>query len=754
MFYLKPALLFTGILFTDILFSQQSPYEPLRISSNITLDGKLTEPEWQQTPAETEFMQTGPVPGTDPSEKTEVRILYNDEYLYVGITCFDSKPDKLIRVELERDFPIGNDDGTAVILDTYNDKITGFNFVSNTLDARWDAQVSRDGQGLSDSYNTFWDVVTSIESFGYTTEYRIPFSSLRFEQKEKVTMGFRIARLIKRNNELITYPKCDPSTVDAWTNVSFAREIVFTNLKSRNPLYISPYIIANYSEAKIFNPVDSVYEKQTQFMQQKNFVKNKTLDKIISNIGIDAKYGITKNLTLDLTLNTDFAQAEVDDRIINLTKYEVNLPEKRSFFLENANYLSFGFPSGNEIFISRQIGKENGVIVPIIGGARITGKVNSWQLGILNMQTSAVEAERIAPHNFTVLRTRKEFDALGSFIGGAFTNRINTDTSHTSYQSLGLDFVKRINQQFTIEGGIVHTLENYVTKDPAGSTMLHAGVFRSTNTGLIYTGGFDLIGKSFNPVMGYVDDTGYGNVLANIGYQWKMPENSKLEYMNIYYEDYYRWRTETNERETYSTFLWPGFIFKNGAELDFSIFEYKIDSLPFNWVLDEENAIAQGTYKTFTNTVSVSSPQVSKYSAEMEASYGGFFSGKRFFFTPNVFYYFNNHLNVSLTYEFNRINFDTYLNIDSATVFTSNLIRLNVKYNFSTKLSLKMYIQFDDLTEQLSSNVRFRYNPTEGTDLFIVFNQGVNSNRTRLDPHLPVVDNQAFTVKFVKTFGE
>ena len=455
------------------ILQAQAPYQPYRTEKDITLDGVVDEAEWLLTPVETDFMQEGPDPGAAPTERTEVRIIYNDTYLFVAITSFDSEPDKMIRLEMERDFPLGQDDGTAFIIDPYHDKITGLNFVANTLDARWDAQVTQDGGGLNDSYNTFWEARTYVGDFGYSTEYRIPFSSLRFEQKEEVLMGFRIARLIKRKNELITFPKCDPNTENTWTNISYAREIVFRDLKSRNPLYISPYIIANYYEENVLNAEGTAYEKNSNFMTRKHFFENETLDKIVSNIGVDAKYGLSKNLTLDLTINTDFAQAEVDDRIINLSKYEVNLPEKRSFFLESANQLSFGFPSGNELFITRRIGNENGVIVPIIGGVRLTGKVNDWQIGALNMQTKGVSSAGISPHNFTVLRTRRDIDSLGSFIGAIVCNRVNTDTSALSNQSFGIDFVKRLNQQFTIEGGLINTLDNFEAPDLFESLFLN-----------------------------------------------------------------------------------------------------------------------------------------------------------------------------------------------------------------------------------------------------------------------------------------
>ena len=743
---------FLIVIFLNSLWSQ-SPYQPYRTDKEITLDGIIDESEWQLTPVEDAFMQEGPIPGAEPTERTEVRIMYNDTYLFVAITAFDSEPDKIIRLEMERDFPLGQDDGTGFTIDPYHDKITGIDFVANTLDARWDAQVTRDGAGLSDSYNTFWEARTYIGTFGYSTEYRIPFSSLRFEQKPEVIMGFRVARLIKRKNELITYPKCDPNTQNAWTNISFAREIVFKDLKSRNPLYISPYVIANYYEENVLNEAGTAYEKNADFMTRKHFTNNEIADKIISNIGLDAKYGISKNLTLDLTINTDFAQAEVDDRIINLSKYEVNLPEKRSFFLESANQLSFGFPSGNELFITRKIGNEDGVIVPILAGARLTGKINNWQIGALNMQTKGVETAGISPHNFTILRTRRDIDSLGSFIGAIVTNRLNTDTSRLSNQSLGIDFVKRLNQQLTIEGGVANTMENFETAEFAKGLYFHSGIFQSANTGFIYNATIDIVGQNIDPVMGYLDANDYGSVFTEFKYQWNIAKSNLLNYFFIFTDESYRWKLESGNTETIYSDLNTGINFKNGASIELMILSYKQDSLFFDWELDERNAISAGVYKMLNSSLSLYSPQQSNYSASLYSSYGGFYGGDRLYIQPEITYWVNKHFNFSLTYEYNHISFDHYLTEEKNTLYESNLIRLGLVYNFTTRYSLKTYLQFEDISHQTSTNLRFRYNPKEGTDLYIVINQGINNNRSRLDPKLPYIHDQAFTVKFTKTFG-
>jgi len=740
-------------LYSEISFAQDDPYRPLRITDAITLDGKLDEAAWQQAPVMKDFMQTDPNPGDTATEKTEARILYNDEFLYVGIRCFDDHPSRIIRLRYERDYNLGDDDGTGFILDTYHDKNTAVCFCSNTLNARWDCQVLSDGSDNNDSYNTFWDVATNMDSLGYTTEYRVPWSSLRFESKPEVIMGIRISRLVRRKFELTTYPRMDPRTANGWENVSFAKEIVFENLKARTPFYFIPYVIANYSMQQQLNESGTGYEKQTEFLVRKNFVSNETLDKILSNIGADAKYGLSKNFTLDLTVNTDFAQAEVDDRIINLTKYDVNLPEKREFFLESAHYLTFDFPTGNEMFVSRNIGNENGVIVPIIAGGRVTGKTHGWQMGMLDMQTKGIAENDIAPHNFFVFRTRKDIDHLGSFVGGILTNRWNTDSSGTSNQTIGASILKRLNSNLQILGGAAGTLTNANFNLLGPSMYYSAGIYNSSVTKFNYGASIDLVGKDCNPVMGYLDEPNHGFTSGYLGYYFKAPDKSKIEYYgsNLYAE--YRWVLTSGARETFYSDLFPSISFKSQANINFSLYQYKIDSLFSDRHLDDHNAIAKGTYKMFNETLNLTAPQKSVYGASLSTSYGGYYGGERFFIAPDVSYSFNKHFQVGLHYEYNHISFQKYLDIDSSTLYQSHLIQLRVNYIFSTKFSLKLYTQYDNISKSISSNLRFRYNPKEGTDLYIVINQGSNTDRYRLDPQLPLIDQQAVTVKFVKTFA-
>ena len=258
------------ILFFCNAIAQQR-YKPFRITGELKLDGNLDEPEWKSSLPITDFIQVDPYPGALPTERTEVRILYNDSYLYVGFHCYDKEPDKIVRFFMDRDFELGKDDGISVQLDTYNDKNTSVLFITNTLSARFDSEVSSNGANSNNNYNNFWDAVSVNDSSGYSTEFRIPFSSLRFEQKEKTVMGFRFARLIKRKNELLTYPKCDSSIQNQWKNVSQAAELEFSNLHTKKPIYLIPYVIANFEKLNKLNSDGTAYKSSDVFLKRKHY---------------------------------------------------------------------------------------------------------------------------------------------------------------------------------------------------------------------------------------------------------------------------------------------------------------------------------------------------------------------------------------------------------------------------------------------------------------------------------------------------
>ena len=735
------------------VFVVAQAYQPLRITETIRLDGKLDELAWQQADVVDDFMQEDPSAGAEPTEKTEARIIYDDEFLFVGIRAYDRNPGKLVRSALERDYTIDQDDGVAFVIDTYNDKSTGLVFITNTLGARWDTEISADGGNDNPSFNTFWDVGSHVDSAGYSVEYRIPFSSLRFESREKVVMGFRFIRLIKRKNEYLIYPRVDPSISDPYFKVSMAREMEFHHLKSKKPFYIIPYATANYVETTSLNADGSAYVTNAQVISRKNFVKDETLDKIISNIGVDAKYGLSKNFTLDFTLNTDFAQAEVDSRIINLSKYEVNLPEKRNFFLESKNYLGYSTTTGNELFISRKIGREEGEIIPIISGVRVTGKSRGWQMGFLDMQTRGDTMAGISPHNFFVFRTRKDIDSIGSFAGGIITSRMNTGNDHTSNQTIAIDLVKKFSQKLVLVGayGVTSTDANF--NDVHKSSDYNLALFRSSNAGLSYSLNADWIGSSFIPEMGFVEENDLAYAGAGMGYVWKAKKESRVAYRHVNANFSYGYKPEMESDESESVSAEAGMSFKSGVVINLIPVDCKSDRLFSDWEISDHITIPQGKYFMFSPGIYINSPQRTNIRGDVNAVMLDFYGGKRITVAPNLTYIFNKHFSASATYEMNRIRFPEKYADNADPVFLSHLISVNLSVFFTSKFSVKLLSQYDNLSNSVGSNFRIRYNPREGTDLYVVYNSGMNTRLNRMDPRLPLVDNQAVVIKFSKAFG-
>lgn len=742
-----------NIIFVGNIFAQQLPrYIPVRIQEEIKLDGRLDEEVWQSAEVITDFMQYDPFPGKQPYALTELRILYDDENMYVAFYCFDPEPDKMIAFSLERDFEISRDDGIAFILDTYNDKSTGLAFISNILSARWDMEFSSDGGSQNSSYNTFWNARSSRDSTGFICELRIPFSSLRFQSDSVVTMGFRAIRLIKRMNEYSIYPPCSPDIDNAFWKVSLAREMQLTNLKTRKPFYVIPYVTAGYGEVQQLNADGTAYEKETQFMKRNNYVENEVLDKILSNVGGDIKYGLSKNLTLDLTVNTDFAQAEADNVIINLSKYEVNLPEKRAFFLESTNYFGFGTAIGDQLFISRSIGQQNGELIPIIGGARVTGKVGNFQFGALNMQTSSTNDGANPSTNYTVFRNRVFYDALGSFWGGIITNAYRVGATPTSYQSLGIGGVKIFSPKLSLVAAMSGTYENMDVNAFANRVYYHVAINRTARQGWNLGMDASSIGKDFVPEMGFVAENDLFNSGMKIGYTWR-PQNSRVSSYILNTFTRYRYKPYLDKTETQFFSAEGSVYFKNGAGIQVKPLELNNDLLFFNWQINSDILIPEDTYFMFSPDITLTAPSDGFYNANLFMKFGDFYGGNRLSIYPSADYILNKNLQIGIDYEYNHILFPMeFVEPGGNPEFISNLIRLNISCYFSTRMSLKLFTQYDDLSDAISTNLRFRYNPVEGTDLFVVFNQGLNTDIMNTTPEMPVVNNQGVTIKFVKTF--
>ena len=722
------------ILFFCNAIAQQR-YKPFRITGELKLDGNLNEPEWKSSLPITDFIQVDPYPGALPTERTEVRILYNDSYLYFGFHCYDKEPDKIVRFFMDRDFELGKDDGISVQLDTYNDKNTSVLFITNALSARFDAEVSSNGANSNNNYNNFWDAVSVNDSSGYSTEFRIPFSSLRFEQKEKTVMGFRFARLIKRKNELLTYPKCDSSIQNQWKNVSHAAELEFSNLHTKKPIYLIPYVIANFEKLNKLNTNSTAYESSDVFLKRKHYSSSETVDKIISNLGVDLKYGISKNFTLNATVNTDFAQAEVDNRIINLSKYAIYLPEKRSFFLESQSLLSYSVGNYTQLFNSRRIGIEDGQAVPIIAGLRITGKQNGWGIGALNMQTADVKDKEISAQNFSVFRWRKYYDAKGSFWGGIITNRFSTGNNSVSNQSYGLGAVNNINDKWSVGFGTAVTYDSLVNKTFDKNSFINVFLTKNVNEGFFHGMNFEHVGKNFNPAIGFNPETDYCFISLSNGKRTRINGIHSINYWSIKTELQYRWKLLSQLTETRFANIKGELDWKKGSALSLIPAEFKEDRLFESWQINDNILVPAGYYQMFTGILDYIYDESKSYTGEFLGKYGDFYGGKIFTLNPSFDYIINRFFRININYEYNQINFPMDFSESKNPVYRSNLIALNLTITQSSKFSIKLLAQYDDNSNSLGGNLRLRYNPKEGTDLYIVYNSALNVNRLDVKPN-------------------
>lgn len=428
--------------------------------NEITIDGKLDEPAWLKATWMDDFVQYEPNEGKKPHQKTEFAILVDDYFLYVGFKCWDTSPDSIVRRLTPRDQSDG--DLVAVQIDSYNDKRSGFSFFLSVAGTKHDYFISNDGENEDNTWDPIWMGKTSQDQSGWYAEIRIPLTQLRFEGSGKQTWGLQLARQLFRKQEVSVWQPA-PKQKSGWVS-QFGQLKGLKDLKSRKVADFTPYVVARTDR----------YEKEPENPFRKSGHKNEL------NGGVDGKIGITNNLTLDFTINPDFGQVEADPSQVNLTSFETFFQEKRPFFIEGKNILSFPLNFGDgdiaseNLFYSRRIGRRPHYspdlnddeymkapeFTSILGAAKVTGKTRTgWSVGLLESLTSEEFArisngsERsvmIEPFtNYAIGRVQKDFDQGNTMIGGMLTavNRNlaekQIDYLHKSAYTGGIDFVHK-----------------------------------------------------------------------------------------------------------------------------------------------------------------------------------------------------------------------------------------------------------------------------------------------------------------------
>jgi hypothetical protein len=505
-----PGLLF-AILLNSNLYGQEE-FLTIPVIKDIIFDGVPDEAGWNAIDP-LPLVQYAPNPGSAPTEKTEIRFAHDENYLYASMRAYDRDPNGY------RDRLAGSDH-FEIVLDVFNDNETAYIFTTTPTAIRNDGAVTNDATGSSIAsggwfnrdFNTFWDAKSEVTGEGWFTEVRIPFSSLRFQEVDgEVIMGMTVNRKIARKTERVVYPNIGPITDWAFLRPSLAQKIKIKGIKSGKQLFVTPYVLGGVEQNHELKADNSDYSKNTGYRGE---------------IGGDMKISITNYMTLDLTVNTDFAQAEADDQVVNLTRFSLFFPEKRQFFQERAGIFNFGTGGLSRLFYSRQIGLDEGEIVPIYGGARLVGRVGTWDLGFLNMQTA--ESELLPSENFGVLRMRRRVFNDYSYVGGMFTSRLGVNGDYNL--AYGLDGLTRMFGDDYLIMKFAQTFDN----DPVSGTdiedlnsaRLTMEWQRRRRQGLGYNFGFIWSGPNYDPGIGFVQRSDFKFGTADLNYTWFYDDNS------------------------------------------------------------------------------------------------------------------------------------------------------------------------------------------------------------------------------------
>jgi len=699
------------------------------------IDGRLDDGVWARAAVISGFVQREPFEGRPSSERTEVRILYDASALYIGAWLYDRNPQGIVLGRTLRDASLNDTDAFQVIFDTYLDRQNGFVFGTTPSGIEYDGQVadeggaggggggggrgsgggaiggrqqSGSGGGFNLNWDGSWEVATSQDDRGWYAEFRIPFSTLRYARGGPQTWGINFARNIRRNNEEVVWaPVPRQYTLH---RVSLAGTLSEFEAPARRLVTVTPYVLG-----------DAIRDYTLTSSSVDCLGADGRTD-CTAQVGGDAKIGITQSLTLDLTVNTDFAQAEVDDQQVNLTRFPLFFPEKRGFFLENAGTFAVGAARSVELFFSRRIGLVRGNTVPILGGARLTGRAAGLQVGFLDIQTDSDElcdplggcTPIAAANNFGVARVYKEFDNRTQ-LGTIFVSRLNTDDTSDWNLTYGVDGSLGIGEGLTLDAyGAMTSTPGVGSGEYAYS---FGGDYRDRDWELAL--GYTEVGDSFNPEVGFLSRSAYrsasGRWLRHIRFDdvpWFREIRPHMSYNEFWDFDGFsesRFIHIDNHFEfaNGAFFQLPGInLTREGLKAPFTIRQTAQDTI----------VIAPGTYDNYDWQFRANTNQSAPLSGSIGWDAGGFYTGTRVGPNANVTWRWQDRLVTAL-----RVNyFDVRLN--DTDKFKTAVVALSGSYAFTPRIYVAAQIQYNDDTENLGTNVRFAWLDTAGTGLYVVYN--------------------------------
>jgi hypothetical protein len=669
-----------------------------------TMDGDvLGDPAWASATPISGFTQEQPNEGQPSSERTEVRVIFTKDTLYIGAVLYDSDPSGIIVSDARRDAPMDDTDSFQMIVDTYRDRQNGFVFGTNPAGIEYDGQVTNEGQGggglgfgqmqsggSGSGFNINWDGAWTVRArtgdHGWSAEFAIPFRTLRYPASASQTWGINFQRNIRRKNER-TYWAPIPRQFNLY-RLSLAGSLSGVETPALRNLRVTPFALGN-ALASGEAPVDT----EADF-----------------DFGGDLKYSITPSLTLDATVNTDFAQVEVDDQQVNLDRFTLFFPEKRPFFLENAGFFSVGNPGEVDLFFSRRIGiGDNGQSIPIMGGGRVSGKAGKFNVGLLNMQTSDFD-DIVASTNFSVARISRDLPNRSS-IGAIFTNRAATG------DLAGDD---EYGRTFGVDGKIGFGLTTVVsgfaakTETPGVDDSDHAFNVRSQTNRPQWdlNLGYQEVGSGFNPAIGFLSRRGYRKPDASLMTRFRPDDFFNIQELRPHATFRGFWGLD-GFQETGFMHLDNHWQFRDSTEIHTGM-NLTREGVRTPFEIYPGIFVPPGTYDHAEAQLVAMSNQGAPFSVSMRATIGGFFGGDRVTLNPTIRMRAGDALTTQLDYQRNNIDLPW-------GEFVTNLVRARVSYSFSSRMFTQALIQYNDRADLWSMNFRFGWLQAANTGLFVVY---------------------------------
>ena len=688
----------------------------VRLSEPLRLDGQLDEAIYTTVTPISDFLQTEPTAAAPATERTEVWISFDSDNIYVSVRASESQPDRMIVNEMRRDSSnLTENENFGFALDTFYDRRNSVNFSFNPIAGRMDGQNTNEGTWNGD-WNPIWDLAVRRNPDGWTAEAAVPFKSLRFQAGVAQIWGVQLRRVNRWKNEVSFLTQVpDGSGNNGLSRTSMFATLVGVEAPSGSRMFdVKPYVTADVTRTAPSPGGSDVFGR---------------------DVGFDVKYGVTRGLTGDVTYNTDFAQVEADEQQVNLTRFSLFFPEKRDFFLENQGIFNFG-GAGNfggdtpTLFYSRRIGLDQGQVIPIEVGGRLTGRAGAYSIGLLNIQTGDVDIAGIPSTNFSLARVRRDI-LRRSTVGVIATRRSPTSAGTGAGETFGVDGTFAFFTNLSMQTFWAKTS----TPGLEGNDTSYRAQFNYNGDRYGLSGQRLAVGRNFNAEMGYVRRRDYAKYQLNARFS---PRPTRIRGVRKFYYQAGAQSFRNDDGHLESEELSGEFKteFESSDEIQLS-YHSNFERLFVPFHIAPGVTVPIGDYDNTTLRGEVTIGQQRTASGLLFFEQGAFYNGDR-----RVFGYssgrvkINSHLAVEPGLSINRVT----LPYGS---FTAKLMTSRVTYTITPLMFVSSLVQFNSSNNSVSTNARLRWEYRPGSELFVVYNEG-RDTQTR---GIPDLHNRSLIVK-------